>query len=168
MLSEKQKEHDKGRREYLKKYYQEHKKEINQRSEKREEYLRKYYQDHKEKYKIRTKDRRIVLREYARNHVLDTGEKRVSGLFKRPYTGYCELCGKMFENQIRKLGYHHWDNKDVEKGKKVKGIWACEKCHRVCDVVERGDLHIIQRYLRLKRTINKEHKIQGEIKPELN
>lgn len=169
---EKQREHDKKYRQEhkqeIKTYFQEHKQERKQRYEKRKEYLRRYYQDHKEEQKEKTKRRRIELRNYGRNHTLGIEGKRISGLFKRPFTGYCELCGRIFENQIRKLGYHHWDDKDVEKGKKVKGIWVCEKCHRACDVVERGDLYIIQRYLRLKRFINKEHNLEKKLKSELN
>jgi len=158
---EKQKEYDHQRNKHRQAYFQ-------KQYQNRKSYLKAYYQEHKEQYKARNKKRRIALREYGRNHALTIGTQRISGVFKRPYTGYCELCGKVFDGENRKLAYHHWDDSDVKPGKKVKGIWVCEKCHRVCDMVERKELYIIQRYLKLKRMMNRKCKIQEKIKPELN
>lgn len=89
--------------------------------------------------------------------------KRIYGITKRAYLGYCELCG----GQAKKFDYHHWDDSDI-KTKKIKGIWVCWWCHWLCELVDKNKLQLVQRYLKLKRTINKQHKAQVELKPEQN
>lgn len=75
---------------------------------------------------------------------LNISGKTIYGLNKRPYTGYCEICGR------RKLRfvYHHWDNSNYNKG-----IWVCTHCHWAVEGVEKGYDGI---YKNLKQKIEKE------------
>lgn len=151
---EKQKEHDKGRKEYFQDYFREHKEEIKDRQRCR-------YAKNRESIKAKA-------RVYVRNHVLVTRSKTVCGVYKRPYTGYCELCNREMNEQVNKLHYHHWDDSDLEKGKYVKGMWLCHRCHRLCEHWEKEGFYLIERYERLKKFINKQHRIQERLKPEQN
>jgi len=47
---------------------------------------------------------------------------------KRPWPGYCELCGS-----TRRLDYHHWD-----KSNPSKGLWLCYRCHMLAEAADRG------------------------------
>ena len=73
------------------------------------------------------------------------------GLKKRPYPkdNKCELCGVIKE---KKMGYHHWDDNDLQKGKLVKGIWICWKCHQFVNLMEKYPNlpEIYQKYLKIK------------------
>lgn len=162
-------------REWSRKYYQERKDE---KCEYQEEYRkghmdeerkkqRKFYEGHQEK--LRKKQREYARRPENRERIRANAKKwykehpekrqeirdnyltingkpvRVEG--KRKYLGYCELCGK--ENV--RLAYHHWDDKHPEKG-----LWVCMiPCHQICEQVDKGQLHLAQRYLKFKRTLNK-------------
>jgi len=151
-------------REYNKKYNQAHREQRRENSKKyrethreqRKEYRRKYYQAHREHcieaHKKWSQTHREQRRDYHRTHVLGTthanGNKvHVSGLNKRPYTNYCEICGIL---KIEKLHYHHWN-----KEKLSLGIWVCFKCHGLVEAIDRhGDnlQKMIDRYLKLKET----------------
>ena len=72
-------------------------------------------------------------REYHRRYLL-----KINGVYvrvkKRPRTDdVCELCGKV----VRKLDYHHWDDKHPECG-----IWVCLRCHQFVARLEKGQ-HLI-------------------------
>lgn len=74
--------------------------------------------------------RREKAREHMRRTVLGTGNRLVTGLSKRPYPGYCELCGR---EQEKRLYYHHWDDADLNLG-----IWMCHWCHQIAEAIDRG------------------------------
>jgi len=140
----------------------------------RREYNRNYRLRNKEKIRVhrkkyeKTQKYKVQKRNWARNHIIITGGKKVCGVNKRPYTGYCELCGREFWEEVNKLFYHHWDDKDIKKGKEVRGIWLCGICHFMCEMVEKDRLYLVQRYLRFKRALDKKHKIEEKLKPQLN
>lgn len=48
------------------------------------------------------------------------GEKTRIRVIKRPFLGYCEMCGAV----NTKLNYHYWSDKNFNLG-----IWVCNKCH---------------------------------------
>lgn len=51
-------------------------------------------------------------------------------LSKRPYTGICELCGRLAQGKS-KLSYHHWDD-----GNPSLGLWLCLRCHTVAEALD--------------------------------
>jgi len=116
-----------------------------------------YSKKHREYYNKNRKK----FRDYYRKHIIgeNGGKKQISGLNKRDWTGYCELCGK---SNVR-LDYHHWDNKNPSKG-----IWVCFKCHMMVTAYEHGKLAYLQRYLRLKRFLNKQYKLEEKLKVKNN
>ena len=85
------------------------------------------------------------------------GDRKVTltGITKRPYPHKCELCHRQVGIDLKWLNYHHWDDKDLHKGKYIKGIWVCPTCHFVCGVID-GDSPIGERYRKLKRVINQQ------------
>lgn len=87
------------------------------------------------------------------------GDRKVTitGITKRPYPHKCEICHRRVGIDFKWLNYHHWDDKDLHKGKHIKGIWVCPTCHFVCGVVD-GTSLIGEKYLKLKRTINQQFK----------
>lgn len=119
---------------------------------------REYYYANKEKFreyarKWRSKNREKFnkkCRQYHRKRVLTTSNgKFIYGLNKRDYTGYCEVCMKTpQELGFKRLEYHHWndDNPSI-------GIWICYRCHKICHVVDRGDLPRIRGYIRQKELV---------------
>ena len=132
-------------------------------------YQREYYQKNKDKIIARKKRWKTKNRErirsveqayyqknrerilsYDRKHELKgfiNGKKQcVSGLNKRDYTGFCELCNK---KQEYKLNYHHWDDNNLSKG-----VWVCVRCHTVCEGI---DKNLVNKYLILKNNVNKEY-----------
>jgi hypothetical protein len=62
---------------------------------------------------------------------------------KRPWTGFCELCGKIMQ---KNLMYHEFD--DNTNG---IGIWVCGRCHRYCHGYDH--LEYMEKYLKLKSEI---------------
>ena len=90
-----------------------------------------------------------------RKTVLGTGGgKVIRRVIKRDYTGYCELCN--ITN--KKLVYHHWDDADLQEGKRIKGIWICTYCHILIEAYEQGKLWRIDKYFELKDKITEETK----------
>lgn len=80
-----------------------------------------------------------------------TTEKAWSGLTKRPYTNYCEVCGKPHSLH---LNYHHWDDTNPSKG-----IWVCFSCHMIITLYESGkSAKCIKKYLLLKEELDEEAK----------
>jgi hypothetical protein len=146
------------KKEYQREYHKEHPDK---------EYQREYFQTHKEKwkkYRITHKEyyknyqkqcykqNREVLNEYnkqyRRKHSLGYHNKRISGLNKRPYTNYCEICGKF---QPKKLNYHHWNDSNPSMG-----IWVCYQCHILVEFIEKGKFVKADRlYHALKLSIEK-------------
>lgn len=141
-------------REYRKKNKEKifayHKKDYKLHKEERKRENRKYYQTHKE-------ERKKYAKLYSRKHKLQSGSKKWHyGLNKRDWTGYCELCGR--ENTH--LAYHHWDDKDLNKG-----IWVCfTPCHQICEQVDKNQLYLIGRYKEFKKLLDKQYQKKGEIK----
>ncbi len=69
---------------------------------------------------------------------------------KRPYLGYCELCGAVEGARSKYLEYHRWDDAIPEAG-----IWCCKPCHIIAEGVEAelNEEGIVQSYLTLKAKI---------------
>ena len=151
------------KKEYMKKYYQEHKEQFIKRSleyyhkhkndpefiERRKEAQRRYYQRHREEILKKVaenyrKNRQKILermRSYQRNNMLHSNGKWMV-VRKRLWTGICELCDKNCEELKRKLFWHHWNDEHPEWG-----IWVCYRCHAVAERIDKG-LHT--KYLELK------------------
>ncbi len=118
-----QQTHREQRKVYMKKYHETHKEQSKQyyqkHKEKLREYARKYQRDHKKE-----------TREYRREHCLYQDGKTISGLNKRPYPNYCEICGRL---KLRNLKYHHWDEEHLDKG-----MWVCQHCHQFAEGCDKG------------------------------
>ena len=127
-------------KEYMEKYRLSHRKEMR-------EYQHKYYMANRTKILAKNK-------EWRRMHCIDYGKRNkggkrlITGLNKRPYPegGKCELCDRECNN---KMGYHHWDETNLNKG-----IWVCHICH---SFAERTDDGFIDIYLKKKETIEKDY-----------
>lgn len=97
--------------------------------EKQRKANQKYYSKNKKRI---NKNRGTKYREninYHRETRLSTVNGVVYHLHKRKYTNACELCGK----GNRRLLYHHWDEKDLNKG-----MWICLHCHYKAEWAEKG------------------------------
>jgi len=106
------------------------------------EHRREIIKERDRKYHQKDKDKR---REYSRLHRLQTSNgETFYHLQKRPYTNYCEICGKL---QLRKLKYHHWN-----KTNPSIGIWVCSSCHTFVEGCDKGYVEI---YLQKKQQIEK-------------
>jgi len=157
---------------YYRNYYKKHKEEKlnyakNYKKNNRERisrYRREYYEKNREREKQRQ-------REYYRKHkeeiiakqrirVIGSGGRYFRKLNKRNWTGYCELCGR---SNIKQLSYHHWDDKNPSKG-----IWICNSCHMMVTAYENGKFAYLQKYLRLKRFLNRQYRLRENLKPEQN
>lgn len=105
----------------------------------------RYYLKHREETIERSRLRRLKPENIAKSRIsnLFSKGKYYTGLNKRPYTGYCELCGK---KQDKRLCYHHWDD-----NKPDMGIWMCNPCHWFVEGIERGLQ--LRKYLDLKEKI---------------
>ena len=66
---------------------------------------------------------------------------------KRPWTGYCELCGRNCKIPRQRTSWHHWDENHPEKG-----IWVCGKCHWAAEVFESMML-LLPKYIEIKQKI---------------
>lgn len=121
------------------------------------ERMRKYYHENKHRWKESRKEYyQKVGKQSSRKHRLHTNKGLISGLNKRDWTGYCELCGK---TNIH-LSYHHWDDKNPSKG-----LWVCNKsCHDICEAIDTDQLYLIaERYLDFKKILDKEDKENAAI-----
>jgi ribosomal protein L37AE/L43A len=90
-----------------------------------------------------------------RKHVLVSsklnGKKIVyHGLNKRPYPYHCELCNKPM---LRRLGYHHWNDKRPQVG-----MWLCQRCYGLAEAIDSFDSQtfplMVNRYLNLKKILS--------------
>lgn len=116
--------------------------------EKRREYARKYAQEHREELYARTKKWREEHPEHnkalKRNRhrkyivVVNGKENIVPNKPSRP-DDICELCGR----KVWRLHYHHWDNEHLEWG-----LWVCGFCHHGVEMFESG---LIEKYLVARR-----------------
>lgn len=90
----------------------------------------KYWREHN------VERQRHSTKEWRRNHRGDSrkvGRIRLpKGERKRPYTGVCEICGKI-DNGSRMLEYHHWDDEMP-----AMGMYLCNRCHMIAGGVEGG------------------------------
>ena len=128
----------------------------NEHREERKRACRIYYAEHKEELKRKDRERR-------RKYCLCVKGRLRTDLNKRDYTGYCELCGRIIGEGITILAYHHWDDSNPSKG-----IWVCRGCHRIAELYEKNQLFVIERYIRLKKYLNRQYKIRKELKVDLN
>jgi len=90
---------------------------------------------------------------WSRKHKLTTwrkGEQVFMSGNKRDYPkdSKCELCGT---KTLKRLSYHHWDDKDLSKG-----MWLDFKCHMFAEVVDKLGIGILNIYYLLKNKIEKE------------
>lgn len=86
-------------------------------------------------------------KEKLRRTVLVTNGKTYYGLSKRPWLGFCELCGTIAHDGT-KLHYHHWSD-DLNLG-----IWLCVRCHRFVEMVD-DETHT--KYLALKEQVTRQY-----------
>ncbi len=71
---------------------------------------------------------------------------------KRPWLGYCELCGVAGV----KLDYHHWDDDNPSKG-----LWLCTRHHRFAEVVDKSAQVLVDEYIRLREGVEEEFRQKG-------
>jgi len=91
------------------------------------------------------KELRKERRRYNQVHVTINGVRVKVKVRKRPWTGYCEVCGKVSE----RLHWHHWNQE-----KPGWGIWACPSCHYFVEAIDRGlNENNIKAYLSFKTKI---------------
>jgi len=76
-----------------------------------------------------------------------SGVKLPNGETKRPFLGFCEICGCNLVNKQK--AYHHWDDELP-----MVGIWVCYLCHKTAEGVEGGK---VQKYLELKQDVEKDY-----------
>jgi len=111
-------------------------------------YRKSYYKNHKGFWrKYDTKQKKQYRKDFQRKTRLTINGKGVGGLNKRDWTGYCELCGK---DKIR-LGYHHWDSSDLNKG-----LWVCSPCHWGIEHYDKYGFKIINRYKKFQVILTNE------------
>lgn len=79
------------------------------------------------------RNRAKVLRKTRQTRLTTKGGKVMTGLNKRPYTRYCELCGKKDRvgGEDIRLHYHHWNPKVPNLG-----IWLCFACHIFAELMD--------------------------------
>lgn len=121
---------------------------------KRKAYASQWYYDNKGRIGLARKNKRDNDKNY-RTSRLSTMHGTVYGLHKRPYPNdnKCEICNRVMvidKPHGRHLNYHHWDHDNLNKG-----MWICNRCHRVAEGIERG-YHTI--YIELKNRIEIEMK----------
>lgn len=81
-------------------------------------------------------------RDYRRQHSAFTKDRKmVYGITRRPRPETCELCRR----NSRRLHYHHWNDEEIEVG-----LWLCTACHRLAEVVDKGAIEDVDKYLELK------------------
>jgi hypothetical protein len=85
------------------------------------------------------------MRDYLRNNRLQLNGKFLI-VRKRPFQGFCELCGKPVESNPR---WHHWDDEHPEKG-----LWLDIFCHGAAEAHEQNGVEV-PLYQELKERINK-------------
>ena len=79
------------------------------------------------------------------------GIKLPEGDRKRPFLGFCELCGRNIVDGQKKA-YHHWDDEMP-----AMGMWVCYLCHKTAEGVDSGT---VEKYLSLKREIERKYAIE--------
>ena len=100
--------------------------------------LRKYHENWR-------KEHPTYYRDMQRRQVLCLKNGKRVRVAKRPYLGYCEICGLV----RKRLVYHHWSDEEPSNG-----IWACVCCHVIAEAIEGGRISgLIERYLNLKNKI---------------
>jgi len=92
-----------------------------------------------EEYRIKYRERRMLRK--LNGHVLPNGE------LKRPFLGFCEVCGIILEG--RHKDYHHWDD-----SMPAMGIWLCKNCHVMAGQLEKN---LDKLYLTRKSDIEREY-----------
>lgn len=117
---------------------------------------RKHHQEYNLAWQRSHKESRAkTMRKYRENGGKDRDRQRKlggkvlpSGEDKRPFLGFCELCGRTYEDDRHKFHYHHW----IEEEPTI-GIWVCVKCHWMVEAVDTG---LLQKYNELKLKIEEE------------
>lgn len=139
---------------YMKDYQEKNKEKIRIYRKNRYEKNKKEISERQRIYRKKNREKRLAKR---RKTTLGYGRGVISGLDKRDYTGHCELCGKA--NIF--LSYHHWDDKDYNKG-----IWVCNPCHQMITAYEKGKFAYLKKYLGLKIFFDKQFKIKKQLELE--
>ena len=80
-----------------------------------------------------------------------SGVKLPEGDRKRPFLGFCEICGGNIVGG-KKKAYHHWDDELP-----AMGIWVCYLCHKTVEGVDDGK---VENYLELKRDVEKAYALK--------
>lgn len=118
--------------------------------------------EYREKRKNDNKQWRLshpgYMKEYFRNNMLQINGK-TQKVKKRPRSTKCEICDKSWS----RLNYHHWNNENT-----LYGIWICNPCHRIAEVVDcfentkiktnsNSKIYVIKilKYLQLKSILQK-------------
>lgn len=155
------------KKEYSKQYYQKNKEKILERTrnyrqenlEKSKERNRKYYYEHKDEKiaynKKWAKENLEKRREYVKrwekknpkysfkNRLMING--KMVTVRKRPYEGYCEMCGK--EVETKAINWHHWDDERPEYG-----LWLDFFCHGAAEAHEQNGIKV-PKYEEMKQMI---------------
>lgn len=101
------------------------------------EHAKEYYQTHKKQFQ-----------DYQRTHYLTSSKLSSNGksinVNKRPYTNYCEICGKP---KLKNLNYHHWNNTTPELG-----IWVCCKCHNLAEALDNLEFQVLANQYQIIKT----------------
>lgn len=142
-------------------YYQKHRKRLlikvreyrKNNLEKTKKSQHEYYLKNRGKILKSVKQYRLNNLSKRRITQLTCKGKYIGKLHKRPYTGYCEICGKI---QDKRLVYHHWNDEILSMG-----IWVCNPCHWFIEGIERGLQ--LKKYLDLKNKISKKYIKIGNI-----
>lgn len=129
-------------KDYQREYYLKNKVKLMKRG-------RLWKQNHREEVNLNERNRR-------RLHCLGTiNGKVITGLNKRPYTNYCEICKKSL---LRRLAYHHWNKLNPSIG-----MWLCHKCRMIVELTESGEVkNVYEKYFQLKRKIELEMSLNGD------
>ena len=102
---------------------------------------------------MRARARDSYARHYAENKDR-RNQRRMSGRClspdetKRPFLGFCEVCGLILDV---KKDYHHWaDVADL-------GVWLCFRCHVMAEQVDKG---LVIAYLSVKDKVEKAYALK--------
>ena len=116
-------------------------------TEERHEYSRQYRLKNVERFRDSTrryKEHRRVGQRMLNGRIIPGGET------KRPFLGFCEVCGKPLSDKNK--NYHHWED-DMP----TLGMWLCRFCHVMA---ERIDDNLHGKYLKYKVEIERQFAIE--------
>lgn len=106
-------------------------------------------------HQIESKKYEEKLKQYTRQNEINTyidGKLIILKGNKRPHPldNKCEICEEItFGTYKSHLQYHHWNDSDISKG-----IWCCDKCHKLLGAIEYNRHFYIEKALQLINQIN--------------